>query len=100
MAEHKIDVIKMDIQGAEMLALEGMERILENNSKMTILVEFWPFGIEKSGYAPKKLFDKLVEKGFKIFLIKEDKMIPISNEFKLFNDYSQTEFVNFLCKKE
>ena len=98
-SEYKIDVIKMDIQGAEMLAIEGMDKILDNNSKMTILLEFWPYGIKKSGFEPKNLFDKLEEKGFKVFLIDEE-LIPVSSNFDLFTNYSKTKFVNFLCKKE
>jgi FkbM family methyltransferase len=98
-AEHKIDLIKMDIQGAEMLALEGMNKILENNSKMTILMEFWPYGIEKSGYNPKNLLEKLEKYGFKIFLIKDEGIIPISKNFSSSIKYSNEEYYNLICKK-
>jgi FkbM family methyltransferase len=36
----KIDLIKMDVEGAEMLAWEGMQRILKDNPQVTIVLEF------------------------------------------------------------
>lgn len=57
----KIDLIKMDIQGAEMLALKGMKELIKKNLKITLLTEFWPFGIKKSGNSPKEFIDTLIQ---------------------------------------
>jgi len=43
----KIDFIKMDIQGAEFLALQGMRRILDSRRCLKMMLEFWPYGLEK-----------------------------------------------------
>src|SRR3989304_10413899 len=40
---HKIDVIKMDVQGSEMEVLNGMTNIINQNEKLEIITEFWPF---------------------------------------------------------
>ena len=48
----KIDVIKMDIQGAEGLAIEGAKKILRNNNDLKILMEFWPDGLKSLGTNP------------------------------------------------
>ena len=94
-----IDLIKMDIQGAEMLALNGMTKILKENPKITILTEFWPYGIEKSGYPPKEFFNKLENLGFEIMQIKDEELMPINNKFKLLTEYQNADFVNLLCKR-
>lgn len=38
-----IDVIKMDVEGAEMLALLGMDRIIRENQNLKMFIEFFPF---------------------------------------------------------
>jgi FkbM family methyltransferase len=68
----KVDVIKMDIQGAEALALRGMSRTLANNPKIVILTEFWPWGIEQTGLSPLGFLMDLQQAGFKFKVIDED----------------------------
>ena len=66
----KVDFIKMDIQGAEIFALEGAKRILEENKTMKMIIEFWPFALIQSGIQPDKLLQILQKLG-KIKLIDE-----------------------------
>ena len=37
----RIDLVKMDIEGAEMLALEGMSQVLSSSYRPILIVEFW-----------------------------------------------------------
>jgi FkbM family methyltransferase len=53
----QLDFIKMDIQGAELLALQGGETLFKNSKKLKILLEVWPYGLKKSGAS----FDALVQ---------------------------------------
>ena len=69
---NKVDVIKMDIQGAEGLALRGMSRTLADNPQIVILTEFWPWGIEQTGQSPLGFLKDLQEAGFKFKAIDED----------------------------
>jgi FkbM family methyltransferase len=69
----KIDFIKMDIQGAEPGALLGMKRLLKRNKKARAFVEFWPYGLEKSGTAPEELLQLLLGEGFTLFDVSEEK---------------------------
>lgn len=43
----KVDFIKMDIEGAEWLALKGMKSFLEKNKNTRIMTEFWPGAFKK-----------------------------------------------------
>jgi len=45
----KVDVIKMDIEGAEGLALEGMKKILNENKDIKIFSEIVPGALIKTG---------------------------------------------------
>lgn len=49
--DHRVDVIKVDTQGTDHIALEGMRSTLARWSP-TLLVEFWPPGIEELGDVP------------------------------------------------
>lgn len=69
----KIDVIKVDTEGAEGLMVDGSERILRNNN-LKMFLEFWPDGLRNMGSDPIKLLQKLQEYGFKTKLINEAKM--------------------------
>lgn len=47
--ECPINVIKMDIEGAETAALLGMDRIISENENLKMFIEFHPPGIKRSG---------------------------------------------------
>ena len=66
----KIDLIKIDVEGAEGLVIDGAKKILENPD-VKIIMEFWPYGQEKLGNNPKELLTTLRNWGFKIKLISD-----------------------------
>jgi FkbM family methyltransferase len=66
----KISLIKMDIQGFEMQALEGMKATLVKNSDVTLISEFWPYGLRKAGDSLPAYHSALTQLGFKCYLLK------------------------------
>ncbi|MFC2002727.1 FkbM family methyltransferase, partial [Chloroflexota bacterium] len=66
-----INFIKMDIEGGEMDALSGMDRLISQNRNLKMFVEFVPGFVKRSGHSPEKLLDKLWSYNFKVFLIDE-----------------------------
>lgn len=69
----KVDFIKMDVQGAEMLVLLGMEKIIRNNKNLKIICEFWLGGLRNSGFSGDEFLNKVRECGFGIYFIDEEK---------------------------
>ena len=45
----KVDLIKLDIQGYEVFAVRGMQRVLAENPDAVIVAEFWPLGLQRAG---------------------------------------------------
>ena len=62
----KVDVIKVDIQGYEYFAIKGMTKMLENSANVTIIAEFWPYGLKKAGLEPNCFLELLENMGFEI----------------------------------
>ena len=66
-----IDVVKMDIQGAEMLAFEGMTETISLNPRLMIFTEFSPHHLEKCGTQPSAFLDAVESAGFYLKMIDE-----------------------------
>ncbi len=97
-----IDFIKLDIQGAEPLAIEGMKSIIKNNKKLIIMQEWWPDGIKKLKRDPKNHLKELTDMGFKLIEVDElnEKINEISIE-ELIKKYPNEKIddINLICKK-
>lgn len=59
-----IDLLKVDTQGSEWLALQGARELLASSPRLALLIEFWPYALR--GARPKDLLDRLVAEGFTI----------------------------------
>lgn len=70
--EDSIGVIKMDVEGAEFLALLGMDNILRKNQKVKMFLEFFPLLISNMGNSPKEFIDKILGYGFSISVVEDD----------------------------
>lgn len=59
--EYPINIIKMDIEGAEMAALTGMDRIIRENENLKIFIEFYPPAIREAGHSPEEFVNILLK---------------------------------------
>lgn len=65
----KADFIKMDIQGFEMQAIQGMQKLLDRNKNIQMISEFWPYGLKKAGSSVMEYFNFIEQNGFNIYLL-------------------------------
>lgn len=65
--DEKIDVVKMDVEGCEVMTLKGMENIIKKY-KPKMFVEFFPLLINKMGDSTKE-FAKILFDNYSVFII-------------------------------
>jgi len=91
------DVIKMDIQGAEMLALPGMVKTL-SNPNVVLFCEFWPYGLHKANTNPKQFLESLRDLGLQLFEIVETDQTVINVEVNgLSERFPDLGIANLIC---
>ncbi len=96
----KISFIKMDIEGGEPQALQGMQTILKYNQNIKIMTEFHPFYLEKAEKNPNDFLKMLKKYKFKIFEIKDKQLTPFNEKIFLTSEsFDMNSGTNLFCIK-
>jgi FkbM family methyltransferase len=66
--EWPLDLAKVDAQGTDHVAIEGMERTIQR-CWPTIVVEFWPVGIEEFGGEPAQVLSLYRDLGYELTVL-------------------------------
>jgi FkbM family methyltransferase len=67
----RVDLVKIDVEGAELAVLEGMTRVIADNPELAIIAEFGPSHLKANDIAPETWFSAFRERGFDAFVIDE-----------------------------
>ncbi|TSC88415.1 MAG: FkbM family methyltransferase [Microgenomates group bacterium Gr01-1014_16] len=99
----KINVIKIDVQGAEALIFKGASKTLKAIKKIKVFTEFWPKALRLSGSSAEEYSHILMKNRFKIYEIdsSEKRMAEVSFQ-KLFEKYPEDSLYNadLFCVKK
>lgn len=102
-----VQFIKMDIQGAETIALKGMDRVLRENENLKIIMEWYPTGARVFGGEGESL-ELLASYDFVLFVIdrrgqkleKIDDLDEFIKEYLARREEGKFEFTNMFCCKK
>jgi len=75
--EPRVDVVKIDAEGAEPLILSGMRKIVERSPGIRILMEFAPVHLRRAGVDPGGFLDEIASWGFDIRRIHDETGQPL-----------------------
>jgi FkbM family methyltransferase len=94
-----VDFIKIDVQGAEGLVLQGAERVL-SQAGLKLLIEFWPKGLRNMGSDPLAVLRALADKGYALRIVEEDASQPMAADQILERtERAKDRFLNLYCEK-
>ncbi|MBI4801346.1 MAG: FkbM family methyltransferase [Elusimicrobia bacterium] len=95
-----VNFIKMDIQGAEYLALQGMERTIKNSGHLLMLCEFSPALLRRAGTDPLEFLKKLEALGFTLKYLDEEKKSAVpAGTAELLGKCEGEDYLNLYLEK-
>ena len=98
----KIDFIKIDIEGSELKALQGMSKILKENKNLKIFIEFSRRALEYAGSDPRELLNLLENEGFTIYYVDDikNKIVIADKNLLMTSNTCMIKTINLFCVKE
>jgi len=97
----KVDVIKVDVEGAEMLVLLGADRLIRTNGNLKVFTEFSPGYLKKAGFLPEEYLNKVMDYGFKLWNINDRRKQLEPVDDANFRSICESEFTtNLYCVKD
>ena len=78
-------LVKLNVEGAEPLALEGMRETLERVEDVKMFVEIDPLGLREAGVEPEELVARIEAHGFRVQAIRlaDQKLLPLDRSAPL-----------------
>jgi FkbM family methyltransferase len=101
-ADKTVNVVKMDVQGAEPSALRGMRGLLDANEAVLLFTELAPPSLRDAGSSAREYVEALADAGFELHVIDEDAGTVThtsAEDLAGTGDFGREDFVNLVCSK-
>ncbi len=99
-----VDVVKIDVEGAEPEVLQGMTRILDESKSLSLFVEWNPACLRHGGYDPLDLPAHLQKLGFEVRVIddRQEKILDLHQVLPSVKagNLPDSWYVNLWCKRK
>ncbi|HTQ51903.1 MAG TPA: FkbM family methyltransferase [Candidatus Acidoferrales bacterium] len=95
-----VDVIKIDVEGAELSVLRGLRQTVKRLPGVKIIIEYCPRNLQGSGVEPRAVFDELRSRQFNLQVIRPDGGLKAIDRFdELEGHLNASGYVNLLCTR-
>lgn len=92
-----IDFIKIDVQGFEGHVFKGMQHTLRQAPNLTLLSEFWPFGLRSAGSNPEDVLNELEAAGLTLYeLTSHGTLNPLGNKMDFIERFPGRRYTNIV----
>ena len=98
--EKSVDFTKIDVEGAELMVLEGMNKIIKNNRNFKIILELSPKIIRKTGYNLDNFFTNLLSKDLNFYDIDSEGILVKTDLNDLIKKAEANSHINIMCEKK
>lgn len=98
-----VNVVKMDIQGSEMLALKGAIQLFKRSRKLKVFTEFWPKALRQAGSSATEYLNLLKRYRLELYEVSNEKAsVKKVSPKTLLGRYPETSMFNadLMCIKE
>jgi len=95
-----VDLVKIDVQGFEGRVLRGMRETIARSPNLTILMEFWPHGLQCAQPNPAELLTDLEDMGLVVSELRSDGTLRLVEDHKaLIEKYPGRQYTNLVAVK-
>jgi FkbM family methyltransferase len=91
----RISLVKIDVEGAELLALQGMSRILGENPEVVLVVEFGPSHLIRLGQTINHWLGAFRDRGFD-YILEIDEELAICRPLRSESELSKVQSLNLV----
>ncbi|CAN1500362.1 fkbM_fam, methyltransferase, FkbM family [Burkholderiaceae bacterium] len=94
----RIDWIKLDVQGAELMVLQGAQRTIRENPQLKIVMEFSPYSLDRANTSPIYLLEFIRSLGLEIYVLENPEKIFI---YEISVDYQleEMDYCNLMLRR-
>jgi FkbM family methyltransferase len=78
----RVDVVKVDVEGAEMHVLRGMPELLSGATRPALMFEICAAHLKAAGFTPAELFNAIVSYGYAGSVIRGGQLVPVGSVIK------------------
>jgi FkbM family methyltransferase len=95
-----VDVIKIDVEGAELSVLRGMRETTARLPGLKVIIEYCPKNLRGSGVEPRAVFDELRSQHSNLRVIQPDGGLKMIERFEeLEGNLNPIGYVNLFCSR-
>lgn len=97
--DERVDFVKMDIEGGEAKAINGMAKIIKNNPDLKLMIEVCPKGLVELGSSLEEHIN-LLQKYFNIHIIGQDGLTGEVGLQDIKLAFKKTAVINLFCQRK